>query len=469
MYHRYNPHQFPFVYLNIITDRESVDVNLTPDKRQLHINNEKILMTLIKKALDSTFGNIPSTYKMQNTIINSMITMEEEGGKKKEKSDENNEHSDIYATNMHTFSQVLSQWKRTGDTEGIVVSSTKTCKRKCTESNEIATRTLKMQKIQEYLKNENSVPMATVQCYKSETEDDVKRKEDTPGPLLSTPLATVQCYKSEPENDDNGNGKRKEDTSSPLLSTVQYYKSEYDDGSVEGDGKQKEDTADTLSSSLKECRPPPRSTESLREDVLEFDLPLKQGSEKILTLDESVSEMYMQRKPCSEMETSISDIERTLQKEIHVEQQIQLKSKLERLRFRSEINPSQNKTAEAELQKEISKVHFARMEILGQFNLGFIITKLDTDLFIIDQHATDEKYNFETLQETTQLHHQPLAVAQTLELTAVNEMVLIDHLPMFEKNGFKFEINYDGKLKKKNCPFVLLRQLVVKLSDPLFM
>ena len=38
------------------------------------------------------------------------------------------------------------------------------------------------------------------------------------------------------------------------------------------------------------------------------------------------------------------------------------------------------------------------MTILGQFNLGFIVTKLGDDLFIIDQHATDEKYNFETLQ-----------------------------------------------------------------------
>ena len=33
-----------------------------------------------------------------------------------------------------------------------------------------------------------------------------------------------------------------------------------------------------------------------------------------------------------------------------------------------------------------------------QFNLGFIIAGKDDDLFIIDQHATDEKFNFERLQ-----------------------------------------------------------------------
>lgn len=51
-----------------------------------------------------------------------------------------------------------------------------------------------------------------------------------------------------------------------------------------------------------------------------------------------------------------------------------------------------------------------QMSIVGQFNLGFIITKLDADLFIVDQHATDEKYNFETLQKTTKITSQKLVV-----------------------------------------------------------
>jgi DNA mismatch repair protein PMS2 len=50
------------------------------------------------------------------------------------------------------------------------------------------------------------------------------------------------------------------------------------------------------------------------------------------------------------------------------------------------------------------------MEILGQFNLGFIVTRLGSDLFIIDQHATDEKYNFEMLQLNTVLQNQRLVL-----------------------------------------------------------
>lgn len=50
------------------------------------------------------------------------------------------------------------------------------------------------------------------------------------------------------------------------------------------------------------------------------------------------------------------------------------------------------------------------MKIIGQFNLGFIITRLESDLFIIDQHATDEKYNFEMLQKNTILQNQKLVM-----------------------------------------------------------
>jgi len=85
------------------------------------------------------------------------------------------------------------------------------------------------------------------------------------------------------------------------------------------------------------------------------------------------------------------------------------------------------------------------MSIYGQFNLGFILAGLGSDLFIIDQHATDEKYNFETLQKNTVIKSQAMVIPQKLELTSVNESILIDNLPIFEKNGFKFEIDESAK------------------------
>ena len=70
--------------------------------------------------------------------------------------------------------------------------------------------------------------------------------------------------------------------------------------------------------------------------------------------------------------------------------------------------------AEAALSRVVSKDDFGRMDVLGQFNRAFVITRLckptegHDDLFIVDQHAADEKYNFERLQIETRIESQTL-------------------------------------------------------------
>ena len=118
--------------------------------------------------------------------------------------------------------------------------------------------------------------------------------------------------------------------------------------------------------------------------------------------------------------------------------------KIKNPKFRAKIEPGENGNAEEELNKQIKKTDFAKMEIFGQFNLGFLIVGLGKDLFIVDQHATDEKYNFETLQRTTHIRPQKMVVAQGLELTAGDEATLIDHLEVFEKNGFQFKVDKEA-------------------------
>jgi DNA mismatch repair protein PMS2 len=66
------------------------------------------------------------------------------------------------------------------------------------------------------------------------------------------------------------------------------------------------------------------------------------------------------------------------------------------------------------------------MNIHGQFNLGFIIASLGDDLFIIDQHATDEKYNFETLQRTTRVQSQKLIVYVLIGAALLGAAVWLD-------------------------------------------
>ncbi|KAG6887789.1 hypothetical protein C0992_010743, partial [Termitomyces sp. T32_za158] len=119
------------------------------------------------------------------------------------------------------------------------------------------------------------------------------------------------------------------------------------------------------------------------------------------------------------------------------------------------MNTENDESAAKALSRIIDKKDFATMEIMGQFNLGFIVARrhkavseenghgpaggvLD-DLFIVDQHAADEKYNFETLQQTTFINSQKLFKPQRMELTAADELVALENLDVLRRNGFEVE------------------------------
>jgi len=107
-------------------------------------------------------------------------------------------------------------------------------------------------------------------------------------------------------------------------------------------------------------------------------------------------------------------------------------------RFLAGITPEEGKQAEIELTRNIAKEDFLAMKVVGQFNRGFIVARLREDLFIMDQHASDEKFNFERLEKADLLEGQNMVVPQPLELTAVNEAILRDNMAIFRRNGFAF-------------------------------
>ncbi|KAI4149003.1 MAG: hypothetical protein LQ340_004830 [Diploschistes diacapsis] len=117
-------------------------------------------------------------------------------------------------------------------------------------------------------------------------------------------------------------------------------------------------------------------------------------------------------------------------------------------------------SAEERLSLTVSKSDFGRMHIVGQFNFGFILAvrpysintsssstsndpsaATEDDLFIIDQHASDEKFNFERLSSTTTLQNQRLVHPQTLNLTAIEEEIIADNQAALLANGFLVSID----------------------------
>ncbi|GAA6010657.1 hypothetical protein JCM11491_003013 [Sporobolomyces phaffii] len=120
--------------------------------------------------------------------------------------------------------------------------------------------------------------------------------------------------------------------------------------------------------------------------------------------------------------------------------------------------------AEATLSRVVSKDDFESMEVVGQFNLGFIIARrrvrtvskavaqsddLHDDLFIIDQHASDEKYNFEKLQAETVIQSQRLLAPRVLNLPSHDEITAIEHLDLLRLNGYDVVVDEDADVGER--------------------
>ena len=131
---------------------------------------------------------------------------------------------------------------------------------------------------------------------------------------------------------------------------------------------------------------------------------------------------------------------------------------------------------EERLSLTVLKEDFAHMDIVGQFNLGFVLavrpsrsSTTSDELFIIDQHASDEKFNFERLQSTTIVQNQRLVHPYRLDLTAIEEEIILENKSALMKNGFLIDVDTSGdRPVGQRCQLVSLpmsREVTFDISD----
>ncbi|KAM7541201.1 hypothetical protein Aperf_G00000038975 [Anoplocephala perfoliata] len=106
-------------------------------------------------------------------------------------------------------------------------------------------------------------------------------------------------------------------------------------------------------------------------------------------------------------------------------------------------------TAQSELTTVFRKEWFKDMRIIGQFNKGFIICQHGYDLFIVDQHASDEKHRYEHLCANHEFTSQPLMAPQQLSLNAAQEHMLEESMDVFSKSGFVFSTDENAPLGQR--------------------
>ncbi len=99
---------------------------------------------------------------------------------------------------------------------------------------------------------------------------------------------------------------------------------------------------------------------------------------------------------------------------------------------------------------------FLKLRVLGQYNSSFIITLLEEKnrIFIVDQHAADEKRNFERFLAERDFSSQILIKPIVLKLPLIEIQIVKENKHIFENNGFSFqieEIKEEIHLRKMPC------------------
>jgi len=478
VYHSFNRHQFPFVCLDILTERSTVDINITPDKRQVFLTNEKFLNELVKKSLEKMFEDAPSTMEI-NTFLSKPNSMSSKNdstapevtiNKENEVSRSNIKETQLNISSLKrsfasSFSSPSSQTQNVHKKQKTLLSFYEVGASGDSETNGVT-----------------AIEVSNVDTENLETETENQETDFTISSDNSTSIIETKV-EADDEVDIDGFGeqgdiqinvKKSERVESHGLTLV------FDDFSpVQSDFTQikhqvslvdekKKPGLSIIFDDFSDLKPAQTYVEenhiSCGEHLkITFDNSPDADSKVVgehykVTASQSEVEVVVEKSKSEESNNtcgttkievkvrfSFDDLRKSL---TDIENS---KSDLKCLKFKAQIKPTDNKSAEAELQKQIQKSDFANMKIFGQFNLGFLITGLKNDLFIIDQHATDEKYNFETLQRTTVIKSQKMVLPQRLELTSVNESILLDNLGVFEKNGFHFEVNESAPTTERVC------------------
>ncbi|XP_069839929.1 mismatch repair endonuclease PMS2 [Dendropsophus ebraccatus] len=414
VYHSFNRHQYPFVVLNICVNSECVDINVTPDKRQILLQEEKLLLAILKTSLTAMYSSNVNKLQVNQQLMDltgnlRRVNAEEADCPKEEQPC----LSDRGALAVSKLREAFSSSQRSMGSP----AKTKTQG----QSSAPAQR-----KLQSFF-NISPKPASDV--------SDPKESQDT-----------RQSFSDVTQTESDGDcGKETISTWEPFCRT-----------STDSIACSPETFVKAELGSPTACHPPPVEAAILSQDRDKDktdDIPAPDY--KRLKIERMVKNV----KPDS-VDAPVHIIKKTVPLNFSMCHLIKQMEKLKRQRqqneesemfrrFRAKISPGENQAAEAELRKEISKEMFSKMDIIGQFNLGFIIGKLDSDLFIIDQHATDEKYNFEVLQQNTVLQGQRLIMPQKLNLTAVNETILMDNIEIFKKNGFDFIFDEDAPIMER--------------------
>ncbi|AMD22840.1 HHR071Cp [Eremothecium sinecaudum] len=459
-YRNFNNVQYPVVLLNFELSPEMVDVNVTPDKRTVMLHNEEYVITCLATTLDKHF-NSQELELPKSGLINSQPDEGLEPAYKKlkielEKSIQNTDEEE-----QETFAPVAPV--ETASHEYAVEATHDNSSKHDDELKDIESANGNINRSQNMELDHSPVAMQDI----SEDNDDNKAdKEDrsimqeNSHPLKSGE-AILDSYIHTQEEPYNSGSKNNSEQTEPLIIRIG------DVEILESTKRSKDNNLLFINNAGNAEEDIEVHAESGQESIVTNDgeaisdtynessdeiLPLKNRRLEIQPKESSPNVISSERKELSSLSKSHTH---NLETAATIELQLLKRSleKIDSLLQSPDHTTSflKNETFEDVLNAErfltlsVCKKDFKKMKVVGQFNLGFIIVTRRLqgkhDLFIVDQHASDEKYNFETLKNTTTFKSQLLLKPEPIEMSVIDELIVIDNLEVFNRNGFKFKIN----------------------------
>ncbi|XP_065321272.1 uncharacterized protein LOC135928745 [Gordionus sp. m RMFG-2023] len=362
IYHSYNKSQYPFVCLFITVQNGTFDINITPDKKMIYLEDMETLIYEIKDKLkelyDSQIAILPSVSTFdQNNIIN------------------NHKSLNIKQSSIFSFiPSKVNETESTDDFENILEMIDRSTYAKNIISNE-------MDPISPNIDFDSPKPTA----YNTYAKNIISNEMDPTSPNIDFDSPKPTAYKSnlniytiDDYNDINGTTRNRL-TDNSINPTIN----------------------NSIRNSFEFSSPSSKLYSFYKNDNVEIDKKV----EKQVT--EGIEMIKSQHKNGDKIQ--IFELPGTLKKNQQGEEVI---NRILGIPQRNDVDNNgfcddsilndKDDIRDCFVSKplqhaipSINKSTLEQMEILGQFNLGFIITKLGNDLYIVDQHASDEKFNYE--------------------------------------------------------------------------
>ncbi|CDK28467.1 unnamed protein product [Kuraishia capsulata CBS 1993] len=454
-YKQYNHLQFPVILINLGIEADYLDLNVVPDKRTVLIHNEMTMIEAVREEFKIIFS--------ENVFVLPKNTSSDQISRK--------------GTRNRSFGEDVQEEDR-DDTEMVELSEK-------SEEEEEEEEKGADGAMEEQMYNEPQVEIDLEQ----ESDNEAEEQEVT---IVSSPLSEEEdIERDEPENEQTeiAQAYMAETAACGHTHSISDEEGDEEEGLRQEEEDEKEDEVgkeeeqiEGVAQGLSECchthsKPPespfsqsrlssfvfsetPHASPSKRKP--DVSSPLKQkdatptkgrAAKRLRDEDEGKENLTLEtlsRKQVKALPSSLQ-LHNVDQIVSYSHESLNLNIPITELSVGSEDIPIEDITdreaAELGLTLKVSKSDFESMKIVGQFNLGFIIVTRKsseqgtTDLFIVDQHASDEKYNFEKLQRETTFESQPLVVPVDLDLNPIDELLVIDHREVFARNGFRLEID----------------------------